>query len=313
MRNVSTLIDRLIYTLAIIFSTNADHMIASNPNHIDNKQPKLHVFESIIRINLHKSDLELDRCVVSAPFELHYVTWKIQACKRRGYDDDGDLLMVTFESDFNGNTEAWSCEAEAIFKLLPKEKYNAAYARFGNFNFDIVHSLPTEKKLVTWNNLLTKHMIDDIATIDVTIKVKPPNRIAELRHISTKFQMRILELSTLSDLYSEEAIVRGIRWKMLALKRNEHLGVFVIANEDDMDLDYGWNVSTTFRLISLDSDKTITKTFSNVQFDWTNTNWGFIEFIKWTDLMSSSNNFVKGNAALLQIELDVDKPKSKGY
>lgn len=282
----------------------------------DPSQSKLHVFESVVRFNLHESDFgtsKSDECILSPVFEVHYIGWKIQACKsHNNIADMGDNeLTVKLISVFNGKTEAWSCEAEAKFKLLAKEGFNAEETRMAYFNFHSRNIKSIEKPLVTWDKLKTKHMIDGIAMIDVTVKVKPPNRLTEIQHTSTKFQMRILELTNLNEVYSEEALVRGIRWKVSASKRNEFLDVFVMANEDDMDLDYSWNVTTIFSLISMDAEKTKTKKFSNVQFDWTNTNWGFVEFIKWADLTNESNQFVKGNAALLQIELNVDKPKSK--
>lgn len=272
----------------------------------------MHVFEGVIRYNLHKTDFDgadyPEKCIESPEFEIHYVIWKIRVCKTREIFGS-DNLLITLVSVFRGKTEEWSCEAEANFKLLPKEPYNAVHIRFGYFNFARERSSPTKKKLIEWDKLLTKHMIDDIATIDLAIKVKPPNRIPGIQHTSTKFQMRILEVNTLTELFSEDANVRGIRWKVWVLNKGEYLGVYVLANEDDMDLDYAWNVTATFDLMSLAPGKTVSRTFSTIQFDWTYTSYGFNKFIKWTDFQNSSNKFVIDNAALLQIQLNVAKPK----
>lgn len=276
------------------------------------EQSKAHVFEGVVRYNLHKKDLERDRyyeeCTESPEFELHHVIWKIKACKSNEILSD-NKLVVTLVSVFRGKTEAWSCDAEASFKLLAKAPYNDVHTRFGYFHFDSVRSSPSKKKLIGWNDLLTKHMINDIATIDVTIKVKPPKRVAGIQHASTKFQMRIMNVNTLGRMYSEEAIVRGIRWKILAWNLGGFLGIYALANDDDMDLDYAWNVTATFDLMSLAPGKTVSWTFSTKQFDWTQTNYGFRKFIKWADFTNLSNKYVIDNTALLQIQLSVAKPK----
>lgn len=302
----------IISILAIQLSISANDIKTISENHINIEQSKSHVFEGVFRFNVHKIDFEPNdypgKCIESPEFMVHSVTWKIQACRKRGFAEE-DKFMVTLISVFGGKTEAWSCEAEATFKLLPKGSNNAAFIRFGYFNYDSVRSSPNKKTLKNWDQLVNNYMIDDIATMDVTIKAKPPNRLAGIQHASTKFLMRILNVNTLSTLSSEEAIVRGIRWKVLAMKSGEYLGVFIIANEDDMDLDYAWNVTTTFDLMSLEPGKIVSKTFSAVQFNWTKTNHGFNQLIKWTDFTNLSNKFVISNGALLQIQLIVAKPK----
>lgn len=295
----------------ILLSTAANGI---TPEIQDHKVPKVHVYEGVFRFNFHKIDFDgrsNENCVVSPEFKLHYVTWNVVVCKDADiFQDDKSKLMVSLEAVFRNETLEWSCQAEANYKLLPKDSsYNAATTRFSYFDYDRTHSKPSAKELANWKNFINRHLVDDVATIDVTIRVTPPNRIPGIQHTSTKFQMRLLDVSTLDELYSDEAVVRGMRWKVLAMKRNEFLSVFVIVDEDDVDLDYSWDVTTKFQLISLDPAKSVSRKFSAVQFDWTRTDYGFIEYMKWTDLMDPNNKFVVGNTALLQIELSVAKPK----
>lgn len=287
-------------------STNAiDTLIAE---HINIEPSKPRVFEGVFQFNVHKSDFKDNypqSCIESPEFEVHSVAWKLQACRTREILEPDNSFVITLMANFSGKTEAWSCEAEAEFKLLPKGSYNPVHLRFGYFNFDSARSSPNKKKLIGWDQLVTEYMVDDIATMDVKIKVKPPNRLAGIQHASKKLLMCILNVNTLSNLYSEETIVRAIRWKVLAMNRGEYLGVYVLANEDDMDLDYAWNVTATFDLMSLEPGKILSRTFSTVQFDWTKTNHGFNKFIKWTDFVNLNNKYVIGNGALFQIQLNV--------
>lgn len=275
-------------------------------NSAENEQPKIHSSKSTVRFKLHVKGGKLD-CAESNEFEVHFVTWKVRACKKTG--SRGVVLAVSLLSVFQGDTEAWTCEAEAAFELLPVAGGNSLENRFGYFNFSSVTPSQGFPEFVTWDDLTEKYLADDIATFDITITTKTPNRIPGFVRTSTKFNMRVKGLSKLGDQYSDEVIVRRIRWRVRAMKMGEYFAVFVYANENDLDIDFSWDVTVSFRLLTLGKEKQAPRIASNKPINWTKSSLGFSKFIKWSELFDPKKELVVNDATILQVELSVSKPK----
>lgn len=272
------------------------------------KITKLHSLETVVEFELdvRKLQKQLNKCDQSGKFELNDVQWKIEAC--RGGDRESDFLHMSLLSIFDGVSAAWSCEANATFKLISNDGDEAAVHSFEYYNFNKEESKRTIDDFVQWGELFDKHVKEDRAIFEITIKAKTPNRAAKLDEGSAKFDVRVKNVNQLGYEYSNELIVRGIRWKVLVMKLNDHLGISMFANGDDMGVDVYWNVSATFHLISSTINGTISKTFSNVSFDWTHLNHGFPQFVKWNEFINTSKKLIENNHAMFKIELSVSEP-----
>lgn len=284
-----------------------------NPNAVfgSNRISKLHSFETVIEFELNVDKLEDARnpsCVVSSAFELNDVTWKIEACIAGDNSEEIKHIDMSLLSQWDTETAAWSCEAAATFKLLAKDKDEPIVQSFEYYNFNKDESKQTIQDFVVWENFIEKYVVGEHATFEVTITTKTPNRAAKLDESFAKFGVRLKNVNSLGFEYSNELIVRGIRWKVLTMKINNHLGVFLFANGDDMGIDVSWKVSATFHLISQSSENVVTWSFCDQSFDWTNLNYGFFEFIKWDEFINPSKKYIDNGKAVIEVELSVSEP-----
>lgn len=266
---------------------------------------KLHSFESVLEFELIVGNLEsqYSSCVKSTEFELHDVVWRIQACRNHT-----KFVHLSLVSVFSGDSAAWSCEANATFKALSIDGKESIVEKFESYNFNKDEPVRTIEEFVTWDNLLKKYVNDGRAIFEIAITTKTPNRAAKLDERSAKFDVIVNNVNRLGYEYSKELILRGIRWKILSMKIDDHFGIFLLANGDDMGIDVTWNVSVTFNLMSSTTNNRISKSFSDIPFDWTNLNRGFFKFIKWTDFIDPSKKFVENNRAMVKVELSVSEP-----
>lgn len=285
----------------------------------ERRNSKVNGLDSVLRVKVNINELnnqvenqkDHSKCLDSPAFELNHVTWKIRTCRRHEVvSNEADKIDILLVSIFSGQTAAWSCQAKANFKLLPAEGQTPIEDELGFYNFNGVSPSKGIDGITIWKNFTKEYVIEDEATILVAISTKPPNRAAGLDQTSIKFQMRVKQLSNFTDQFSNEVIVRGIRWKVLATSQNDHFAVFVYANEDDMNYDLSWKVSATFQLVSPDGSVTVPRKFSDVPFRWTNSSWGFAQFIKWSDLFNSHKEFVVRDATILQVELAAGEPET---
>lgn len=269
---------------------------------------KLHSLESVVEFELDVRKLQEIRvlCIQSAKFELNDVTWKIQACKDG--ERDNSVLHMSLVSIFEGDSAAWSCEANATFTLLSIDGENSIVLSFDYYNFNKDESVCTIDDFIEWDNFFEKHVHEDRAIFEIAIKAKTPKRAGKLDESFAKFDVRIKNVNQLGSAYSNELIVRGIRWKVRTIKSDEYLGVFLFANGDDMGIDVYWNASATFHLISPTTNQTVSRSFSKISFDWTKLSYGFSKFIKWIDFMDPNKKLIVNNHAIIKVELSVSEP-----
>lgn len=295
---------RAFVVSAMVLSTNGLNSI--------NGISKLHTFENIVQfgMNVLEIDKTNERCLESVEFELHDVTWKIRSCKN--YDITNvkkTWLDVSLIAVFSGDTLKWSCRAKANFKLIPEGNEKPLESNFDYYNFNRAESSKKINDFITWDELIDKYVVNDEATLEVAISTLVPNRAPNLERTSAKFEVRVKQLSKLDRQYTTEEIVRGIRWRVLATKMNDHFAVFVYGNDDDMDIHSTWEVSATFRIMSTDGKNSVSKNFSSKKFNWMRSSFGFESFYKWSDLFDPSRSFVIQDATILEIELNVGAPE----
>lgn len=274
-----------------------------------NKIAKLHSFESVIEYELNVKDLEGNAntlCVQSAEVILNDIRWKVEACRDNGNQEIKKLHMSLI-AIFDGESVAWSCEAKATFKLLAIDEKDPTILGFETYNFNKDDPKRSIDDFIPWDDLFENHVKDDYAIFEITVFTMTPNRAAKIDESSAIFDVRLNNVNRLGYEYSNELIVRGIRWKVLAMKIDENLGIFLFANGDDMGIDVSWNASANFQLIS-STTNTVSRSFENISFDWTHLNHGFSKFVGWTDFMNTNKKFVENNKAIIKVELSVSEP-----
>lgn len=272
----------------------------------------LHSYESIIRFRINKEEVgkKDSKCEQSSDFKLNGVTWKLEVCKKNV--DTVDYASVGLVSTFDGDTASWSCEAEANVKLLPlKDGDKIIEGKIKSFTYSKATPSKPNEKFIEWKDLNDKYLKDGEAFFEFHVKTKSPDRSPRLEQTTAKFNVRVKQINQLGNEYSNEVVVRGIRWQIMASKMTEHFAVFVIANENDIDTDAKWEVTAEIKLLSNNKEKFKKKKFSKALFDWTQTSWGYVNFLKWDEFIKVENKYVQNNAALLEIELIVNpKPSS---
>lgn len=255
------------------------------------------------------------KCIESPQFNLNNLSWKIKLCRRHLVISNGaDEVDVSLVSVFNGNTATWSCNAKMNITILPNDSDGKPINRqmeWHNFNkFDPSNTI---RNISVMKDLYHNYMGNDLVIVAITISTQPPNRSdpIALDEVSKTFYVRVKNLNKLNDQQSNEICVRGINWRVLTTKINDHLAIFVIANGAHMDVNKSWMVSATFQLISFDQKKIYSKNFVDIQFSWMKTeNWGFVDFLTWNEFIDPNNEYTKNNASLIRIILNVGDPKT---
>lgn len=282
----------------------------------------LHSYESIIRFKVNKDeivkkDYSKEPCLESSEFNLNEVTWKVQVCKRKvtvkedEKEKEEDYASVELVSMFSGETATWSCNAEVDVKLIAiKEGKDDLKNKIKDFTYSKKNSVGKNEKFIKWDDFNDDYLKEKMATFVFNIKTKSLNRSAQLEQTTAKFHLRVKQVSSLTSEFSNELTLRGIRWKINASKLDNHFAIFVVANENDIDTDAEWLVTAKVKLTSTKDDKTIEREFNNKDFNWSRTNLGFKTYLEWSKFTDKNNGYIRNNAALIEIELEV-KPKPK--
>lgn len=276
----------------------------------------LHSYESIIRFKINPDEVkDTNKCLESSEFKLNELTWKVRVCKKTVEEKKGESKVdveyasVELESVFNDDTAAWSCEAKAAVTLIAKKEEGKdkkdMTGEISIFTYSKLKPLSRNEKFIKWAEL-KEYLDDGNAKFDFNVVTKSLDRSSRLEQTTAKFQLRVKQVKDLKNEYSNELIVRGIKWKILTSQSNGYLAIFVMANENDIDTDANWVVSTKVKLTSTKTDKDLERKFTNKPFSWTRTDLGFRKFLEWSEFTKAENGYVQNNAALLEIELSVN-------
>lgn len=155
-------------------------------------------------------------CVESPQIELSSIPWHVKLCKRSNsytYDYDGKLenyLDVSLESSINDDV---SCEAQAIFKLLPKDEKNGSLMvkNITRQNFHVNNPSYELNEFIKWDLLEEKYAKGNEITFEVILSTNPPIRKPKLNLISSKFLVFIEDTNAIGSVSSPETVLRDIR------------------------------------------------------------------------------------------------------
>lgn len=284
----------------------------------------LHSYQSVVSFKINKKSIESSRddekCAESVEFKLSEVAWKLKVCKHvenkedEDYDEESKNVpyaKVELISVLAGNAATWSCVAEVDVKLIAlKGEHKTGKIASATYSKSALSH--HNGKFIKWDELNENYLKDDMATFEFNVQTSALNRSPVLEQTSAKFLLRLKQVNKFGSQYSNDIDIRGIRWQVFAAKVSEYLQIGVLANEDDLDTETDWDLTADITLFSKKSDKNVHRKFPKpIQIDWTSTSVGFSKYLKWDDFTKAENGYVQNNAALLEIELVVQKKNAK--
>lgn len=266
-------------------------------------------FGTIFRFTGDISQLNLQNSIESPEIQLSDVKWKVQLRKKQIDGGGKAVLGVYLVSTFDATN--LSCEAQATFKLLGNENQMdrsiVKYLRQQTFNnLKTTHGFD---EFIDWDDLLAYFVNDGKANFKVEITAEPVHRLtdANVEQESAKFHVLVKDISQLEFCYSPDIVLRGVTWKVLIRKRDDHLGVFLRPTKSDMSQNWFYKVECTFQLLSLDVNDDGVKRYIRTNFHCELADWGFDEFLQWSDFTSA--RFTHDDKANFLIDVKVHEPK----
>lgn len=274
--------------------------------------------ETVFRFKVNIDDLETGK-IESPDICVSKIPWKIQLLKRSiSESNDASYLDVYLVGSTPSNIDAttkWSCDVRAIFKLLSKAPGKGIVKHFTKKQFShkcLSHGI---SEFVPWDELLeakNQYIYENEVTFEIKILANPLNcaKSMQMEQISTKLRVIVENISKLGNAYSPEVMVRGIRWKIQTKKEEEFFAVYLWAVEEDMDMNWCWEVEYSFKLLSFNSkiEPIDCKSTSDV-FRWGTPSWGYGKLIKWSELVDPKRRFVRNDTAIVEVKFTVKSPK----
>lgn len=276
--------------------------------------------ETIFCFKVNLDDFELGE-IESTEVILSKVPWKIKLVKRSTSENNNnvnvlDIILVGAPPSDITKTTKWSCEVKASIKLLALNSTGTEIVKhFVKKQFNnkcLSHEI---NDFVSWEELLdekNQYVEENEVTFEIGIQTNPLNCIEPMamEQTSTKARVIVENVSKLGNAYSPELLVRGIRWKIQTKKEDDFFAVYLWATEEDMDMNWCWEVEYSFKLLSFNSkvepiDCKITSDF----FRWGTPSWGYGKLIKWTELLDSKRRFVRNDTAIIEVKFAVKAPK----
>lgn len=248
----------------------------------------------------------------SPEFSLSGLTWKVRLRKRLTNNGDA-VLGVYLECNFKDKID-YSCEARAAFKLHSSASIGLKVVKQMDrktFNSkDNVHGIDDFTK---WSVLMdpeNKFVIQKQATIQVQLFTNPIGKCHPFNPIertSAKFRLVLEGLSKLNRICSPKQTVRGVQWHVVASKSTDHLSVFLASDENEFSANWSYEVVSTFKLVPFDDNSDPIETKQTDTYDSVNLDWGYHDFVEWSELMDGS--FVRNDTAILEVDIKVEPGK----
>lgn len=172
--------------------------------------------------------------------------------------------------------------------------------------FDSANSTHEIDEFIKWSDLLENHVEKDEATFEIELMTKPLKQTQiGLKEVTANFHIKIENVSKLTEIYSPEVILQGVRWKISCDKDDDSLWVFVCGKNADMDEHWSYGFNATINLLSHDGDGVIKHFSDKLHLDCSS--WG-IPIVKWAELIGPENYYVVEDKAILTVTVKADKP-----
>lgn len=277
---------------------------------------KLNTTKTAFHFNVNAEILE-KACVYSTPeMEIRNVKWIVKLCRKAADGDvNAQLLGVYLIPVVENHSMDWACDAEASFKLFHNDGLasHSIKKHLLRKTFDKRNSSHGIDNFIDWDGFTQNHVFANQAKFEIEISVDVLRRMSmesrDINQVSAEFHVVIEGVSKMEHCYSSDAILQGVRWSILCEKNSEHLGVYLNIDENDIDSDWSYKVDATFKLASCKRDvEAITESWSH---EFSEGNWGYPTFLKWTDFVDEDKKFVSNDKANLFVKIKVEQPKPR--
>lgn len=130
-------------------------------------------------------------------------------------------------------------------KYLSKQTFDNDCCEHGIDNF------------IEWNQFLEHYVHEGKAHFEIEIYTNPLLKTIQkdIQETGTVFRFMIKNVSRAETTYSAEVKVCGIRWIARVQQENAKLAVYLCAMENDLDINWFWRVTVTFKLLTFDQSK----------------------------------------------------------
>lgn len=277
---------------------------------------KLDDFVLAFRFTANVSAFGESNCVESSSVLLREVSWKIKLCKRKNEEKEADkeeedskeILDVFLVSAFGNGTEKWSCEAQASFTLLQKDektiqkKLTARKFSNSNLSFGI-------ENFISWDKFIEDHVEDNKAAFEIELTTNPLKRTTpmKMQQVHTRMHISLQNVSTMKETYSPEMIMQGVRWRVHILNQESFLAVFLKANDDDIDLNWVYDIEYKFKILNYTGqDREVGR---KDEYSWTSSSSGFPRIMPWTEFIDKRKGIVVDDKANILVEFKVNEPR----
>lgn len=240
-------------------------------------------------------------CANSSSLLLGGVSLKFKLCNQVFNSSMTKVEISTIAAHGDG-TMNWSIYTSLKYKL--GQIIISERVTFSNEFPVITQNVLFENSM--WNEICP----EGIVTLLLSAEVNPVlhRKYEPIDANSTAFYVIVENVTGLGEVYSNEVVVRGIRWKLLTKKANSNLALYLYADKNDLEFYWGHEIKVTVTLISFNSTGSPSQAYIH-NFHKRENNWGWPQFLSWSDFTSSNNKYVIDNTAIIRVDLSVGEPR----
>lgn len=280
---------------------NQANFIAENE-----ENSKLNNFGTVFRFTMDTDRLTTTP-IVTPSIELHSIMWSVQF-KYKNNNIDIHLIPNFDNATYD------SVEIEASFKLLQRiDRKDKTFAKFLSKRLIKKQNAKAliMEKYVNWNDFKLNFEYEHKATFEIELIANPVNRkdLQSPNGLDVFVKKAIIELGNLNATdrkIASEFDLRGIKWTIYTEKKNGSLGVYLKANENDLEK-LSWKIHATFALLSFSNSVESVQHMFTHDFYVASLIRGIEKFVSWSDLFDADKKFVLNERANLFVEIEVEK------
>lgn len=265
--------------------------------------------EIVTRFTVNVTELQ-SKCIKSSDFQSSSLFWSIKICR------SADFVNATLISYVDKDAPKWSCEAQAMLKLLTRngQADGIITENISKHKFDHIHLTKGIDKFVDWDTFLKDDYVnDDEVIIEFKISTDPPVRRSETEHTSTKMNVIVENVNNLTKYYSPKLIVRGIEWNISFEKIDDALGIYLNAERNDFSRDESWEVNVSFKILPWSGRAEAKHGQYTKRYHRSSTGGiqrsGYSQFLNWIKFIDPQNKYVQNDTAQFLVEFSVGSPK----
>lgn len=245
------------------------------------------------------------------------IPWKIRIRKISidGQNTNDGILNVFLMCDYKGTkTENlnWWIEAAATLRLINsgkseetiEKKIPAAIFEDGYISTKLGNFVPWDYLIADENDFIKRGQAIFEGTIETSpLRIKK-SKAPAFECTGTQFGFILENIKDFDCVHSSKINLHGSNWYFKFRKQDGNLNV-ILYNEREIE-NFAWTNEVNFKVKLLSFDEKIEPLEKSLKcrFDCDRTNWGWLDFIKWADLIDKKNSYVHQHA-IFDISIEV--------